>query len=396
MLHRHDAQFLLASPIFLSSFPRFNCRHLYHICPFFLTAYGAPHDADALPFDSILARYPGIRPTMGIRSCLTASRKVVLFLASSALITTLLYIALRVQGIFYPHAGVTTTQDQIAFAYSNTRPETRTRYIPRIIHQIFLNQHDAANETMPSTWDVARQSCISLHKDWEYKLWTEKPSRDFIQKEYPWFLRTYDGFTFPVQRVDALRYFLMRHYGGIYIDLDNACRTNLEPLLYYPAWLMDRGHGALSNNALGSLPNHPFWKYVTESLLQYSRNYPLPYLAASFAPGKWFLIDAWQRYHAGLSKEDDRLTRVMMDSRPGSAPWIFFTYAEGGSQSNKNHGLFLPRVSNLFTFMCCSVAVLAAAAVVVIAVGPGDWRLSKTYWTRQRCRHRHFDESISE
>lgn len=107
---------------------------------------------------------------MGIRSCLTASRKLLLFLASSALITALLYIAFRAQGIFYPHAGVTTTQDQVAFAYNNTRPETRTRYIPRIIHQIFLNRRDAANETIPATWDAARQSCISLHKDWEYKV----------------------------------------------------------------------------------------------------------------------------------------------------------------------------------------------------------------------------------
>ncbi|EXU99986.1 glycosyl transferase sugar-binding region (DXD) protein [Metarhizium robertsii] len=331
---------------------------------------------------------------MGIRSCLTASRKLLLFLASSALITALLYIAFRAHSIFYPHAGVTTTQDQVAFAYNNTRPETRTRYIPRIIHQIFLNRRDAANETIPATWDAARQSCISLHKDWEYKLWTEKPSRDFIKKEYPWFLRAYDGFTFPEKRADALRYFLMRYYGGIYIDLDIACQANLEPLLYYPAWLTDRGHGSLSNNVLGSLPNHPFWKYVTESLLRYSRNSPFSFLAASFAPGKWFLIDAWQRYHAGLSEEDDRLTRVMMDSRPGSAPWIFFTYAEGGSQSNKNHELLLPRVLHLFTLMCCTAAIFAAA--VFIAVGPGNWWLSKTYWARRRCRHRHFDKNICE
>ncbi len=53
-------------------------------------------------------------------------------------------------------------------------------------------------------------------------------SRDFIEKEYSWFLETYDNFKFPVQKVDALRYLLMRHYGGIYIDLDDA---SLPPLL---------------------------------------------------------------------------------------------------------------------------------------------------------------------
>lgn len=39
---------------------------------------------------------------------------------------------------------------------------------------------------------------------------------------YPWFLNTYDGYRFPVQRVDSLRYFLMLHFGGIYLDLDNV------------------------------------------------------------------------------------------------------------------------------------------------------------------------------
>jgi mannosyltransferase OCH1-like enzyme len=54
------------------------------------------------------------------------------------------------------------------------------------------------------------------------QVWGEKESRDFIEKEYPWVLRTYDGYRYPVQRVDALRYFLMLHYGGIYVDLDNV------------------------------------------------------------------------------------------------------------------------------------------------------------------------------
>lgn len=56
-------------------------------------------------------------------------------------------------------------------------------------------------------------------------MWTESASRSFIQAEYPWFLDAYDGFRFPVQRVDTLRYFLLRHFGGIYMDLDNVGRA---------------------------------------------------------------------------------------------------------------------------------------------------------------------------
>lgn len=57
-------------------------------------------------------------------------------------------------------------------------------------------------------------------------MWTESSSLDFIATNYPWFLSTYEGYQFPVQRVDSLRYFLMLKFGGIYIDLDNVRRLS--------------------------------------------------------------------------------------------------------------------------------------------------------------------------
>lgn len=47
-------------------------------------------------------------------------------------------------------------------------------------------------------------------------------SRTFLEDEFPWFVSTYDGYKFPIQRVDVMRYFLIRHYGGIYLDMDNV------------------------------------------------------------------------------------------------------------------------------------------------------------------------------
>ena len=58
------------------------------------------------------------------------------------------------------------------------------------------------------------------------QLWSPRDSRKFIQSEFPWFLNTYDNYVIPIQRLDALRYFLMRHFGGIYIDLDNVSRPD--------------------------------------------------------------------------------------------------------------------------------------------------------------------------
>lgn len=35
-------------------------------------------------------------------------------------------------------------------------------------------------------------------------LWTDERSRDFISQYYPWFLDTWDGYTYPIQRADAI------------------------------------------------------------------------------------------------------------------------------------------------------------------------------------------------
>ena len=54
------------------------------------------------------------------------------------------------------------------------------------------------------------------------QLWTNEKAREFIAHEYPWFLDTFDGYKFPIQRADSIRYFVLAHYGGTYIDLDDV------------------------------------------------------------------------------------------------------------------------------------------------------------------------------
>ncbi|KAG9811972.1 putative MIPC synthase subunit, partial [Aureobasidium melanogenum] len=84
----------------------------------------------------------------------------------------------------------------------------RPQIIPKIIHQTYIN------ESIPEVWQEPQKSCIELHKDWEYKLWTDAASREFIAAEYPWFLETFDNYEFPIQRADSIRYFVLAHYGG--------------------------------------------------------------------------------------------------------------------------------------------------------------------------------------
>ena len=75
-----------------------------------------------------------------------------------------------------------------------------------------------------------------MHPGWQYKFWTDDSARQFIAKEYSWFLQTFDAYQYPIQRADALRYFAVYHYGGVYADLD----------LQVSEWHLCNMHAALS------------------------------------------------------------------------------------------------------------------------------------------------------
>src|SRR5947208_4237900 len=45
------------------------------------------------------------------------------------------------------------------------------------------------------------------------QLWTDAKARYLIEKEYNWFLETYDSYPYMIQRADVIRYFVLAHYG---------------------------------------------------------------------------------------------------------------------------------------------------------------------------------------
>jgi mannosyltransferase OCH1-like enzyme len=179
---------------------------------------------------------------------------------SLAFLIAFYFLVLRILSfvqLFFEHSGIAITQDEIAFAHNTTSPDERSQVIPKIIHQVY---HDWRKTGMPEDWEQLRQSCIEKNKDWEYvvsfhnssrvltlfiftflflvkgryakytQLWDETSSRNFLVTRFPWFLKTYDGYRYPVQRVDSVRYFLLRHFGGIYLDLDNVSTWHTDHL----------------------------------------------------------------------------------------------------------------------------------------------------------------------
>lgn len=178
------------------------------------------------------------------RKCSTS----LFYLGLVVLILLLIHIFIRLFafvhlfGILGPHPGVRISQTKVQDSYNASTADSSTTVVPNILHQIFHHWDDPGNATLPPHWAAARQACISFNPEWDVKvslalydsyvhtdatkLWNLASSRSFIEQEYDWFLPTYDGYKFPIQRIDVLKYFLLHHYGGIYIDLDNVrCPT---------------------------------------------------------------------------------------------------------------------------------------------------------------------------
>lgn len=97
--------------------------------------------------------------------------------------------------------------------------------IPRIIHQTWKDTN------IPEHLHCFVRSWQQHHPDWDFILWTDKMNRDFISQNYAAFLPVYDGYHTAIQRVDAVRYFILLKMGGVFIDLDFECLKNIGPLL---------------------------------------------------------------------------------------------------------------------------------------------------------------------
>jgi len=101
--------------------------------------------------------------------------------------------------------------------------------VPKLIHQTWVDTN------VPEKWRAAQKSCMDAHpasKNYTYKLWTDEEGLDLIREEYPWFLPTYTSYPYSIQRVDAVRYFILHKYGGIYLDLDMGCNRELTFMRY--------------------------------------------------------------------------------------------------------------------------------------------------------------------
>lgn len=162
-------------------------------------------------------------------------------------------------------------------------PNSPPEKIPRIIHQTWKD------EVLPPKWQAIREECQAMHPDYEFKLWTDASSRAFIAEHYPWFLSVFDGYPYNIQRADAIRYFVLAYWGGVYFDLDIGCRRRIDPLLRFEVILPETRPVGVSNDLIFAAKGHPFMDQMIHNLVTFNHQYLSHYPTVMFSTGPMFV-----------------------------------------------------------------------------------------------------------
>ncbi|KAG5639264.1 hypothetical protein H0H81_004925 [Sphagnurus paluster] len=213
----------------------------------------------------------------------------------------------------------------------NATEHGQVERIPRILHQTWKT------EVLPTRWKGISDACRAMMPDYEYMLWTDASSREFIAKEYPWFLETFDNYTYPIQRADAIRYFILHYYGGVYLDLDIGCIRPVDPLLIYPVILPKTIPVGVSNDLIFAEKGHPFLQQTIHNLITFDHSWILNYPTVMFSTGPMFLSAQYGLYssaHPTTAMEDIRILPKSLygkNAKNGEAPNTFFSHFYGSS-----------------------------------------------------------------
>lgn len=168
-------------------------------------------------------------------------------------------------------------------------------------------------------------------------LWTDASSREFIARHYPWFLENFDGYTYPIQRADAIRYFVLHYHGGVYMDLDIGCLRPVDPLLVYPIILPKTIPVGVSNDLMFAEKGHPFLEQTIHNLVTFDHSWILNYPTVMFSTGPMFLSAQYGLYtssHPTTAVQDIRILPKSLygkNAKKEEAPHSFFSHFYGSS-----------------------------------------------------------------
>ena len=148
--------------------------------------------------------------------------------------------------------------------------------IPGILFQTWKSR-----TTIPARYRYWRQTFIANNPGHQLILWDDADNRRFIAERFPWFVEAYDAYPAEIFRADAVRFFFLFEYGGLYADMDTECLRPVDRSLAVGDVVLgrmgqrDAFQHSLPNAIMASRPGQIFWIFAISVMWALARAVPL-------------------------------------------------------------------------------------------------------------------------
>lgn len=99
--------------------------------------------------------------------------------------------------------------------------------IPKIIHQIYLEGSDR----VPTRYEKFQVSWLDKFPHAYYRVWDQNSISRLLTDHYPSYTPLYDSYKLEAQKVNMAKYVILFHHGGIMIDINVECKSDLASLI---------------------------------------------------------------------------------------------------------------------------------------------------------------------
>jgi mannosyltransferase OCH1-like enzyme len=173
--------------------------------------------------------------------------------------------------------------------------------IPKIIHHIWMGE-----KAIPEMNIQCANSIKQVNHNFEYRFWKDDEINSLMRTEFSEYYEAFDKLPRMIMKIDMFRYFLMYKFGGLYTDMDYMMFKPFDLLDYNIVIPCNRESATgeplrLGNCIFASVPNHPFWKSLMDTLFTIDRN-AVDYKNDNtideniLGTGPMFVYDMWKSY----------------------------------------------------------------------------------------------------
>jgi mannosyltransferase OCH1-like enzyme len=149
------------------------------------------------------------------------------------------------------------------------RVDVSSAGIPKVVFQTWKTR-----DKLPARFATWSRSFKAHNPEFDCMLWDDRDNLEFIAERFSWFLPIYESYPKEIYRADAVRYFFLYEFGGLYVDLDTECLKPLDPMR---GWgdvvlgrmgLNSRFEHSIPNAIMASRPRHLLWLLVITIMME--------------------------------------------------------------------------------------------------------------------------------